>query len=394
MKKSDIKWIIGYVDNYGAVHSKVVSKSDPIDSHNSVWPGPKQRKWRWIPTDPKSLNTYGDEFDFEVEDKIWELIKKKVQYMLNENPAHIEVNGKNIDYMDHFTRSSFILFKEYSDNQFKYIAYDDQEHKIITNSSEIKRDFTDPEKFKYIIMQKMRSNYKNITEEQLIKKFLVYKLDLETMKKDFRSDGSNHHYLEKTIKPYSDGKEINRYRLFHVNNVFYMSCWGDKTDYTNHKNLLESLFKELKVDPKVCMYQWSDHGPSDFVSYTSTFNTTVTNEKTNEIKSEIQRLKKELNDKYADLHVSGAQWTTQQKQAKQSEIDVSEQTIKILIAALAEGKENLNQVAISISKTPPKTVDDLYVQLEKQLGGLTVAQIRKKYDGIPLDKLVNKKKID
>ena len=73
---NDLKWIIGYVDGYDKVHYKVVKSSDPIDSHNSVWPGPRALKWRWVPTEPNKINTYGVDFDFEAQDRIWLIIDK------------------------------------------------------------------------------------------------------------------------------------------------------------------------------------------------------------------------------------------------------------------------------------------------------------------------------
>ena len=72
-----IKWIVGYVDSHGAVHYKKVNVGDLIDSHNQIWPGPKQTKWRWIPSFPKHLNTYGNKLDIEDEDRIWKIIDKE-----------------------------------------------------------------------------------------------------------------------------------------------------------------------------------------------------------------------------------------------------------------------------------------------------------------------------
>lgn len=70
----DIKWIVGYVDSYGKIHYKVIYKNDVLDSHNQIWPGPKHGKWRWMPSNPNHINTYGEEIDFDVEDKIWSII--------------------------------------------------------------------------------------------------------------------------------------------------------------------------------------------------------------------------------------------------------------------------------------------------------------------------------
>ena len=72
----DIKWILGYIDNYGKVHYKVVKKQDTVDNHNGLWPGPKQRKWRWLPEKPNHINAYGDELDVEAQDVIWRIIDR------------------------------------------------------------------------------------------------------------------------------------------------------------------------------------------------------------------------------------------------------------------------------------------------------------------------------
>lgn len=72
-----IKWIVGYIDGYDAIHYKVVKIGDTVDSHNQIWPGQtKQTKWRWMPDKPYHLNTYGIDLCPEDEDKVWNLISK------------------------------------------------------------------------------------------------------------------------------------------------------------------------------------------------------------------------------------------------------------------------------------------------------------------------------
>jgi hypothetical protein len=72
-----IKWIVGYIDGYDAIHYKVVKIGDTVDSHNQIWPGrTKQTKWRWMPDKPYHLNTYGIDLCPEDEDKVWNLITK------------------------------------------------------------------------------------------------------------------------------------------------------------------------------------------------------------------------------------------------------------------------------------------------------------------------------
>ena len=71
-----IKWIIGYIDAYGAIHYRVVKHGDSLHSHSQIWPGPKHNKWRWLPTEPRHLNTYNEDLPSDGEDAVWALITK------------------------------------------------------------------------------------------------------------------------------------------------------------------------------------------------------------------------------------------------------------------------------------------------------------------------------
>lgn len=71
---SPIKWIVGIVDNYGRVHHKVVKQDDPLDSHFHLWPTVHHGKWRWMPSRPNALNTYGEPIDDDAVDSIWQII--------------------------------------------------------------------------------------------------------------------------------------------------------------------------------------------------------------------------------------------------------------------------------------------------------------------------------
>jgi hypothetical protein len=74
-KPTNIKWIVGYIDSYGAIHYKVVKHGDTLDTHLGIW-GVRQRKWRWMPDSPNHINTYGDELELDLEDSIWDIIIK------------------------------------------------------------------------------------------------------------------------------------------------------------------------------------------------------------------------------------------------------------------------------------------------------------------------------
>jgi hypothetical protein len=73
-----IKWIVGYIDCYDYVHYQVVKETDKLQTHNQIWPGPKHKKWRWLPEYPKSLNCYGEFLDEEDRYKIWQIIDKNI----------------------------------------------------------------------------------------------------------------------------------------------------------------------------------------------------------------------------------------------------------------------------------------------------------------------------
>lgn len=72
-----IKWIIGYIDSYGAIHYNVIRKNDFVDTHEKMWSGAaKMNKWRWQPSDPNHINTYGQSLDVDDADKIWNIVDK------------------------------------------------------------------------------------------------------------------------------------------------------------------------------------------------------------------------------------------------------------------------------------------------------------------------------
>lgn len=72
--KNEIRWVIGYIDYHGSVHHHVVYHGDAQDSHNHIWASAQHGKWRWIPEDPRHINSYGEILGPEDEDKIWRII--------------------------------------------------------------------------------------------------------------------------------------------------------------------------------------------------------------------------------------------------------------------------------------------------------------------------------
>ncbi len=51
-KHDDVCWVIGVVNSYGTVESKILTLNDPdlTDTHATFWPNTLKR-WRWSPGD-------------------------------------------------------------------------------------------------------------------------------------------------------------------------------------------------------------------------------------------------------------------------------------------------------------------------------------------------------
>ena len=75
-ENTQIKWIVGYIDGYDKVHYKVVKHGDPRDSHNTIWNVPLMKKWRWMPSKPIEINAYGNSFDEEDSERVWNTIDR------------------------------------------------------------------------------------------------------------------------------------------------------------------------------------------------------------------------------------------------------------------------------------------------------------------------------
>lgn len=71
-----IRWIIGYIDNHGAVHHRVVYTGDALDSHLQIWPCKisSHGKFRWDPRKPFDINTYGEQIDDDHLFRIYDII--------------------------------------------------------------------------------------------------------------------------------------------------------------------------------------------------------------------------------------------------------------------------------------------------------------------------------
>jgi len=111
----------------------------------------------------------------------------------------------------------------------------------------------------------------------------------------------------------------------------------------------------------------------------------------------------EFIEKRGKLHTTGAALTTAEKENLEKEVDSLEIEIKILNDLLTSGEKSYTHNIKSVVNTvvqrklhaKQKEKQDRYsliAQAEKQYG-MPIAQIRQKYRGVPLDKLVKKESI-
>ena len=111
----------------------------------------------------------------------------------------------------------------------------------------------------------------------------------------------------------------------------------------------------------------------------------------------------EFIEKRGKLHTTGAALTTAEKENLEKEVDSLEIEIKILNDLLTSGEKSYTDNIKSVVNTvvqrklhaKQKEKQDRYsliAQAEKQYG-MPIAQIRQKYRGVPLDKLVKKESI-
>jgi hypothetical protein len=111
----------------------------------------------------------------------------------------------------------------------------------------------------------------------------------------------------------------------------------------------------------------------------------------------------EFVEKRGKLHTTGAALTTAEKENLEKEVDSLEIEIKILNDLLTSGEKSYTDNIKSVVNTvvqrklhaKQKEKQDRYsliAQAEKQYG-MPIAQIRQKYRGIPLDKLVKKESL-
>jgi hypothetical protein len=73
-----LRWVIGYIDCFGAVHHHAVYQGDLNDSHLSVWPGKisSHGKFRWKPDKPYDIHTYGEPIDDDALYAIYDIVER------------------------------------------------------------------------------------------------------------------------------------------------------------------------------------------------------------------------------------------------------------------------------------------------------------------------------
>jgi len=69
------QYVIGVIDSYGCVHSRVIDISNSY-SHHDLWPYKTFRKWSWY-GERVEVSVYSDSFDVEEIDKVKRHLERK-----------------------------------------------------------------------------------------------------------------------------------------------------------------------------------------------------------------------------------------------------------------------------------------------------------------------------
>lgn len=80
-------FIVGIIDNYGAVHSKFVKTNDDL-SHESLFPSKIFKRWRWTYHNSLEKSVLSSDFDIEDWDKVERHITKKYRIKFWDNGYH------------------------------------------------------------------------------------------------------------------------------------------------------------------------------------------------------------------------------------------------------------------------------------------------------------------
>lgn len=135
-------------------------------------------------------------------------------------------------------------------------------------------------------------------------------------------------------------------RLYYVDDNYYYSFWGFKSEIQHYKYQISSTLKHIGIDYKKVFFQSEDHKKNyQFETYDDFFDIKAKEPTKSEL--EKSRLAK-------DLHVK---------------------------------KSQLDQSLLNVIADKPKNYDELYAALEKQFK-MPIAQIKQKFEGIPLDRLL------
>lgn len=162
-----------------------------------------------------------------------------------------------------------------------------------------------------------------------------------------------HNNLKKflyVLRRISNNRDLNKCygRVFDVDDKFIMSFWDEDAEVIKHRSKLDDFFSRVGINLDKLLIEPFE-SPQYFVSYRKFFGVKKPKAASVLAKQRMQMAR--------DLHM------------KKAQLD----------------KEILNAL-----QKKPKSFNDLYVSLEKQLG-MPIARIRREFRGIPLDNLIVRK---
>jgi len=322
--------------------------------------------------------------------------------LLVENPDTLVYKSKRYNYTTQFNRSAFFVYKDSVDEKIYLFGY-----------SAIKKEFfcTNSEVLKQIDALANNSDIKYDSDKYDQNDYWGKDAILGLKR---GNSGGGHSSLEQVLLGLDrmDGLPIIRGRLFEVDDSdkkIICSFWETRDIVLKYINFWEDAIKFNGFDPKEILYE-----PSKFfytysqlmdVNYDAAKQFTVEPIKDSTLQKAIDDKTNEYVDKRGKLHTTGATLTPEEKNSLDLEVFSLDTEIKVLTDIKKSGITDYNLPGLqrSVKSVVDRAVAqyehdktkryNLGAETEKQFGGMSMAQIRSLYRGIPLGKLIKKESL-
>jgi hypothetical protein len=309
----------------------------------------------------------------------------KLKSLLLETPDTLTYNGESYKYTDTYNVCAFLVY--YND---KYFGYSSRIHDFVSNDPSV-------------------VSYDMLPDDDEKKKGLRFFKDLKS--KYSKTSSGGHYDLGRLLSnfypkfdDYFDAQA--RFRVFEVpeslfsdNKKVILTAWYGTEMIKKYASFCIEILKKIGYDPRNVLYEDGEKYPAEFLTYDELFKgVNVSTEVETEITKEIKVKTKEYVEKMSKLHTDKATMSPVQLKELNREVLLLRAELEILVNAKKENKTQLSDVDLQkailkviheLDKEVKPSSAILYAKLEKQLN-MPIAQIRAKFTGIPLDKLVKK----